>query len=115
MVVLGYIRKQTEQANGSKPESSIIPWPLLQLLIQVDCSEFLPIFPLMKHSVHKPFFPQLLLVRQRLITVIENRRNSISIGFSGNLTISLFWMSIKLEMTCYFHLCSCYIAQLSVT
>ena len=32
LVVLGSIRKQSEQAMGSKPVSSISPWPLHQLL-----------------------------------------------------------------------------------
>jgi hypothetical protein len=32
MVVLGSRRKQAEQAMRSKPESSISPWPLHQLL-----------------------------------------------------------------------------------
>ena len=35
LVVLGSIRKQAEQAMRSKPESSIPPWPLHQLLLQV--------------------------------------------------------------------------------
>lgn len=98
-------RKQCyPMASVSAPDSRWLLWVL-------------PRFPLMKHSEHRLFFPQLLLVRRHLITVTENRRNSISMGCSENLTISLFWMSIKLEMICYsyFHLCSCYIAQLSVT
>jgi hypothetical protein len=33
LVVLGSIRKQAEQASGSKPVSSIPPWPLHQLLL----------------------------------------------------------------------------------
>jgi hypothetical protein len=32
LVVLGSIRKQAEQARGSKPVSNIPPWPLHQLL-----------------------------------------------------------------------------------
>jgi hypothetical protein len=32
LVVLGSIRKQAEQGKGSKPVSSIPPWPLCQLL-----------------------------------------------------------------------------------
>jgi hypothetical protein len=32
LVVLGSIRKQAEQARGSKPVSSSPPWPLHQLL-----------------------------------------------------------------------------------
>ena len=31
LVVLGSIRKQAEQARGSKPASNIPPWPLHQL------------------------------------------------------------------------------------
>jgi hypothetical protein len=37
--VLGSIRKQTEQARGSKPVSNIPPWPLYQLLLP-DLLEF---------------------------------------------------------------------------
>jgi hypothetical protein len=33
LVVLGSIRKQAEQARGSKPVSNIPPWPLHQLLL----------------------------------------------------------------------------------
>ena len=33
MVILGSIRKQAEQARGSKPVSNILPWPLHQLLL----------------------------------------------------------------------------------
>jgi hypothetical protein len=33
LVVLGSIRKQGEQARGSKPVSSTSPWPLYQLLL----------------------------------------------------------------------------------
>jgi hypothetical protein len=33
LVVLASIRKQTEQTRGSKPISSISPWPLHQLLL----------------------------------------------------------------------------------
>ena len=39
LVVLGSIRKQTEQAKGSKPVSNIPPWPLHQLLLP-DLLEF---------------------------------------------------------------------------
>ena len=40
LVVLGSIRKQAEQARGSKPVSNIPPWPLHQLLLP-DLLEFL--------------------------------------------------------------------------
>jgi hypothetical protein len=40
LVVLGSIRKQAEQARGSKPVSSIPPWSLHQLLLP-DLCEFL--------------------------------------------------------------------------
>jgi hypothetical protein len=40
LVVLGSIRKQAEQASGSKPVSNIPPWPLHQLLLPALC-EFL--------------------------------------------------------------------------
>jgi hypothetical protein len=33
LVVLGSIRKQVEQARGSKPVSNIPPWPLHHLLL----------------------------------------------------------------------------------
>jgi hypothetical protein len=33
LVVLGSIRKQAEQARGSKAVSNIPPWPLHQLLL----------------------------------------------------------------------------------
>jgi hypothetical protein len=33
LVVLGSIRKQAEQARGSKPVRNIPPWPLHQLLL----------------------------------------------------------------------------------
>jgi hypothetical protein len=39
LVVLGSIRKQAEQARGSKPVSNILPWPLHQLLLP-DLLEF---------------------------------------------------------------------------
>ena len=37
LVVLGSIRKQTEQARGSKPISNIPPWPLHKLLPTSSC------------------------------------------------------------------------------
>ena len=42
LVVLGSIRKQAEQAMGSKPVSSTPPWPLYQLLLLPTLFEFLP-------------------------------------------------------------------------
>jgi hypothetical protein len=39
LVVLGSIRKQAEQARGSKPVKNIPPWPLHQLLLS-DLLEF---------------------------------------------------------------------------
>jgi hypothetical protein len=39
LVVLGSIRKQAEQARGSKPVRNISPWPLHQLLLP-DLLEF---------------------------------------------------------------------------
>jgi hypothetical protein len=39
LVVLGSIRKQAEQARGSKPVRNIPPWPLPQLLL-LDLLEF---------------------------------------------------------------------------
>jgi hypothetical protein len=35
LVILDSIRKQAEQARGSKPVSNIPPWPLNQLLLPV--------------------------------------------------------------------------------
>ena len=43
LVVLGSIRKQAEQARGSKPVRNIPPWPLHQLLLP-DLLEFSPDF-----------------------------------------------------------------------
>ena len=42
LVVLGSIKKQAEQAMGSKPVSSTPPWPLFQLLPPDSHLEFLP-------------------------------------------------------------------------
>jgi hypothetical protein len=39
LVVLGSIRKQAEQAKGSKPIRNISPWPVHQLLLP-DLLEF---------------------------------------------------------------------------
>jgi hypothetical protein len=39
LVVLGSIREQAEQARGSKPVSTIPPWPLCHLLFH-DMKEF---------------------------------------------------------------------------
>jgi hypothetical protein len=39
LVVLGSIRKQAEQARGSKPVSNILSWPQHQLLLS-DLLEF---------------------------------------------------------------------------
>jgi hypothetical protein len=39
LVVLGFIRKQAEQARGSKPVRNISPGPLYQLLLP-DLLEF---------------------------------------------------------------------------
>jgi hypothetical protein len=39
LVVLGSIRKQAEQARGSKPVRNIPPWPLHQFLLP-DLLEF---------------------------------------------------------------------------
>ena len=39
LVVLGSIRKQAEQARGSKPVSNVAPWPMHQLLLP-DLLEF---------------------------------------------------------------------------
>jgi hypothetical protein len=39
LVVLGSVRKQAEQARGSKPVSNTPPWPLHQLLLS-DLLEF---------------------------------------------------------------------------
>jgi hypothetical protein len=49
LVVLGSIRKQTEQARGSKPVSNIPPWPLHQLLLP-DLLEFQSCLPLVVNS-----------------------------------------------------------------
>jgi hypothetical protein len=49
LVVLGCIRKQAEQARGSKPVSNIPPWPLHQLLLP-DLLEFQSWLPLVRKS-----------------------------------------------------------------
>jgi hypothetical protein len=49
LVVLGSIRKQAEQARGSKPVSNILPWLLHQLLLP-DLLEFQPRLPLVTNS-----------------------------------------------------------------
>jgi hypothetical protein len=49
LVVLGSIRKQAEQARGSKPVSNIPPWPLHHLLYP-DLLEFQSCPPLVMNS-----------------------------------------------------------------
>jgi hypothetical protein len=49
LVVLGSIRKQAEQARGSKPVSSTPPWPLHQLLLP-DLLEFQSLLLLVMNS-----------------------------------------------------------------
>ena len=49
LVVLGSIRKQAEQARGSKPVRNIPPWPLHQLLLP-DLLEFQSCLPLVMNS-----------------------------------------------------------------
>jgi hypothetical protein len=49
LVVLSSIRKQPEQARGSKPVSNIPPWPLHQLLLS-DQLEFQSWLPLVMNS-----------------------------------------------------------------
>jgi hypothetical protein len=49
LVVLGSIRKQAEQARGSKPVSNIPPRPLHQLLLP-DLLEFQSWLPLVMNS-----------------------------------------------------------------
>jgi hypothetical protein len=49
LVVLGFIRKQAEQARGSKPVRNIPPWPLHQLLLP-DLLEFQSWLPLLMNS-----------------------------------------------------------------
>jgi hypothetical protein len=49
LVVLGSIRKQAEQARGSKPVRKILPWPLHQLLLP-DLLEFLSWHPLVMNN-----------------------------------------------------------------
>jgi hypothetical protein len=61
-VILGSVRKQTEQAVRSKAVSSVPPWPLLQFLPPSSCLE-LPWLPFMNEwkltSEINPFFPTL--------------------------------------------------------
>ena len=49
LVLLGSIRKQAEQARGSKPVRNIPPWPLHQLLLP-DLHEFESWLPLVMNS-----------------------------------------------------------------
>ena len=49
LVILGSIRKQAEQARGSKPVKNIPPWPLHQLLLP-DLLEFQSWLPLVMNS-----------------------------------------------------------------
>jgi hypothetical protein len=49
LVVLGSIKKQAEQARGSKPIRHIPPWPLHQLLL-LDLLEFQSRLPLVMNS-----------------------------------------------------------------
>ena len=49
MVVMGSIRKQAEQARGSKPVSNVPPWPLHQLLLP-DLLEFQYCLPLVMNN-----------------------------------------------------------------
>ena len=49
LVVVGSIRKQTEQARGTKPLSNFLPWPLHQLLLP-DLLEFQSWLPLVINS-----------------------------------------------------------------
>ena len=63
LVVLGFIRKQAEQARESKPVKNIPPWPLHQLLLP-DLLEFQSWLPwwwtaAWKCKPNKPFPPQL--------------------------------------------------------
>jgi hypothetical protein len=66
LVVLGSIRKQAEQARGSKPVKNIPPWPLHQLQL-FDLLEFQSWLPLVMNSNVEnvswinPFLPNLLL------------------------------------------------------
>ena len=43
LVVLGSIKEQAEQARGSKPVSSIPPWPLHQFLPPGSCPVWIPV------------------------------------------------------------------------
>ena len=49
LIVLGSIRKQVEQARGSKPVRNIPPWSLHQLLLP-DLLEFQSLLPLVINS-----------------------------------------------------------------
>jgi hypothetical protein len=49
LVILGSIRKQAEQARGSKPVKNMSPWPLHQLLLP-DLFEFQSWLPLVMNS-----------------------------------------------------------------
>jgi hypothetical protein len=59
LVVLGSIRKQAEQARGSKPVSHIPPWLLLPDLLEVVLTSFGDEQQCGKCKLNKPFPPQL--------------------------------------------------------
>ena len=63
-VVQRSIGKQAEQAMGSKPASSDLPWFLYQLLISDFCSVRVPVLILVmwKCKQNKSFPPQVALV-----------------------------------------------------
>jgi hypothetical protein len=71
LIVLGSIRKQGEQARGSKPVMNIPPWPLHQFLIP-DLLDFQSWLPLVINSNVKsvtwinPFLPNLLVCHEVL-------------------------------------------------
>jgi hypothetical protein len=43
LVVLDFIKKQAEQALGSKPVCSALPWSLQQLLLPGPCPVWIPV------------------------------------------------------------------------
>ena len=64
LVVLSSVRKQAEQARGSKPVSRPPPWPLHQLLPPGSCPAWVPVLTsfraMLTCKFNKPFFPNLL-------------------------------------------------------
>jgi hypothetical protein len=104
MVVLGFIRKQAKQGMGSKPVSSIPPWPLHQLLPPrfLPCLSPCPDFlhdGLWSGSVShmNPFFSNLFFGHNVFFTAIETRRQQLVLKIPlvlRNCTFARHWTKL---------------------